>query len=60
MAGFYKGVIELCAAVANKVDPEEYGIHYYKSGEPTDDRDGYAAYISRLLHYKLFLYFSQI
>uniref|UniRef100_A0A1I8PU24 Uncharacterized protein n=1 Tax=Stomoxys calcitrans TaxID=35570 RepID=A0A1I8PU24_STOCA len=52
LCGFYEGVIELTSTCASKIDPEEYGMHFYQNGEPEDDREGYAAYAARLNCYK--------
>ncbi|KAL9930126.1 nuclear pore complex protein Nup154 isoform 1-T2 [Glossina fuscipes fuscipes] len=52
LSGFYEGVIELTIACACKIDPEEYGIHYYQSDEPAEDSEGYAAYAARMNCYK--------
>lgn len=51
-AGFGEGVIELTATCAAKIDPEEYGIRYYNSDEPTEDTEGYTAYSARMSCYK--------
>ncbi|XP_061397239.1 nuclear pore complex protein Nup154 [Musca vetustissima] len=52
LSGFYEGVIELTSTCAAKMDPEEYGIHFYSNGEPEDDREGYASYAARMNCYK--------
>ncbi|XP_073824814.1 nuclear pore complex protein Nup154 [Musca autumnalis] len=52
LSGFYEGVIELTSTCASKIDPEEYGMHFYLNGEPEDDREGYASYASRINCYK--------
>ncbi|XP_075151882.1 nuclear pore complex protein Nup154 isoform X2 [Haematobia irritans] len=52
LSGFYQGVIELTSTCASKLDPEEYGIHYYQNGEPEDDREGYTSYAARVNCYK--------
>ncbi|KAM7353005.1 nuclear pore complex protein Nup154 [Cochliomyia hominivorax] len=52
LSNFFEGVIELTATCASKVDPEEFGIHFYQSDEPEEDREGYAAYAARLNCYK--------
>ncbi|XP_055921871.1 nuclear pore complex protein Nup154 [Eupeodes corollae] len=52
LAGFHEGVIELAATCAAKIDPEEFGIHFYNSDEPAEDREGYAAYAARMNCYK--------
>ncbi|XP_067621641.1 nuclear pore complex protein Nup154 [Eurosta solidaginis] len=52
LAGFGEGVIELTATCAAKIDPEEIGIRYYNSAEPTEDTEGYTAYSARMTCYK--------
>ncbi|XP_023298970.2 nuclear pore complex protein Nup154 [Lucilia cuprina] len=52
LSGFFEGVIELTSTCAFKIDPEEFGIHFYQSDEPEEDREGYAAYAARLNCYK--------
>ncbi|KAH8298090.1 hypothetical protein KR018_006585 [Drosophila ironensis] len=49
---FFEGVIELSAVCASKSDPEKVGIHYYDNGEPSDDREGYACFATRMNYYK--------
>ncbi|XP_020807415.1 nuclear pore complex protein Nup155 [Drosophila serrata] len=49
---FYEGVIELTAVCAAKSDPEEVGIHFYTNGEPSEDREGYACFVTRMNYYK--------
>ncbi|CAL9683382.1 unnamed protein product [Knipowitschia caucasica] len=49
---FYEGVLELCLTSADKKDPQRFGPHYYKNGEPEDDRVGQQAFQERLLCYK--------
>ncbi|KAH8413233.1 hypothetical protein KR009_009074 [Drosophila setifemur] len=51
-ADFFEGVIELTAVCAAKSDPEEVGIHFYNNGEPTDDREGYTCFVTRMNYYK--------
>ncbi|XP_073334583.1 nuclear pore complex protein Nup155 [Pagrus major] len=49
---FYEGVLELCLTAADKKDPQRLGPHFYKNGEPEDDRVGQQAFQERLSSYK--------
>lgn len=49
---FYEGVLELCLTAADKKDPQRLGPHFYKNGEPEDDKVGQQAFQERLLCYK--------
>ncbi|CAL8321736.1 unnamed protein product [Lota lota] len=49
---FYEGVLELCLTAAEKKDPQGLGPHFYKNGEPEEDRAGHLAFQERLLCYK--------
>ncbi|CAF99212.1 unnamed protein product, partial [Tetraodon nigroviridis] len=49
---FYEGVLELCLTAADKKDPQRLGPHFYKNGEPEEDRVGQQAFQERLLCYK--------
>ncbi|XP_038589686.1 nuclear pore complex protein Nup155 [Micropterus salmoides] len=49
---FYEGVLELCLSAADKKDPQRLGPHFYKNGEPEDDRVGQQAFQERLSCYK--------
>ncbi|XP_024941469.1 nuclear pore complex protein Nup154 isoform X2 [Cephus cinctus] len=51
---FYSGVLELCLCCAEKVDPNNTALHYYKNKEPADDHEGSFAYMKRLEIYKEF------
>ncbi|XP_026329328.1 nuclear pore complex protein Nup154 [Hyposmocoma kahamanoa] len=51
-AGFYTGVVELCVACAHRIDPQNKAIHYYKSDQPTQDREGHLAYYRRMEIYR--------
>jgi nuclear pore complex protein Nup155 len=44
---FYEGVLDLALVYASKVDPKNVGFHYYKNKEPTEDSEGYRAYMKR-------------
>lgn len=57
-AGFYDGVIKLCTIFAEKLDPNETALHFYKNNYPFDvnmmqtkDQEGYIAYTSRMKCY---------
>ncbi|XP_013146024.1 PREDICTED: nuclear pore complex protein Nup155 [Papilio polytes] len=45
--GFYSGVVELCVACATKMDPQDKAVHYYKSDQPSQDREGHLTYYRR-------------
>lgn len=54
-AGFYEGVIKLCSVFANKLDPNETALHFYRNNYPFDtnqmqtkDQEGYIAYSNRM------------
>ncbi|KAM9841021.1 nuclear pore complex protein Nup155 [Aulostomus maculatus] len=49
---FYEGILELCLTAADKKDPQRLGPHFYKNGEPEEDRAGQQAFQERLLCYK--------
>lgn len=49
---FYEGVLELCLTAADKKDPQRLGPHFYKNGEPEDDKVGQQAFQERLSCYK--------
>ncbi|XP_034458801.1 nuclear pore complex protein Nup155 isoform X2 [Hippoglossus hippoglossus] len=49
---FYEGVLELCLTAAEKKDPQRLGPHFYKNGEPEEDRVGQQAFLERLGCYK--------
>lgn len=38
---FYLGVLELCLSCAEKVDPNNAALHYYKNNEPIEDQEAY-------------------
>lgn len=44
---YYEGVVELTLCVAGRKDPQNLGLHYYKSGQPHDDVNGQRAFIER-------------
>lgn len=44
---FYEGVLELCLTAADKKDPQRLGPHFYKNGEPEEDRVGQQAFQER-------------
>uniref|UniRef100_A0AAX7TXA1 Nucleoporin 155 n=1 Tax=Astatotilapia calliptera TaxID=8154 RepID=A0AAX7TXA1_ASTCA len=41
---FYEGILELCLTAAEKKDPQRLGPHFYKNGEPEQDRVGQQAF----------------
>uniref|UniRef100_A0A672ZBQ6 Nuclear pore complex protein Nup155 n=1 Tax=Sphaeramia orbicularis TaxID=375764 RepID=A0A672ZBQ6_9TELE len=49
---FYEGVLELCLTAADKKDPQRLGPHFYKNGEPEEDKVGQQAFQERLSCYK--------
>uniref|UniRef100_A0A3B3YKM1 Nuclear pore complex protein Nup155 n=1 Tax=Poecilia mexicana TaxID=48701 RepID=A0A3B3YKM1_9TELE len=49
---FYEGVLELCLTAADKKDPQRLGPHFYKNGEPEEDKVGLQAFQERLSCYK--------
>ncbi|KAL5017128.1 hypothetical protein ScPMuIL_006717 [Solemya velum] len=49
---YYDGIVDLCLCVAKKRDPQELGLHFYKSGEPPEDMQGMQAYMQRMGCYK--------
>lgn len=51
-AGFYVGVIELCAVCAFKLDPGDSALHFYNNNEPIEDQAGFMAFNGRLNCYK--------
>ncbi|KAJ8681583.1 hypothetical protein QAD02_017375 [Eretmocerus hayati] len=51
---FYQGVLDLCICCAEKVDPNNAALHYYKNNEPLEDQEGNFAYMKRLEIYKEF------
>lgn len=44
---YLEGVIELCLSAAQHKDPQNLGLHFYKSGQPTDDTAGKKAFYER-------------
>ncbi|XP_052750627.1 nuclear pore complex protein Nup154 [Galleria mellonella] len=51
-AGFYSGIVELCVACANKLDPQDKALHYYRSDQPSQDREGHILYFKRMEIYR--------
>lgn len=49
---YYTGVLELCLCCAEKTDPNNAALHFYKNNEPTEDQEGFMAYNRRLDIYK--------
>ncbi|XP_029032284.1 nuclear pore complex protein Nup154 [Osmia bicornis bicornis] len=52
---FYSGVLELCLCCAERIDPNNAALHYYKNNEPIEDQEGRFAYIKRFEIYKEFI-----
>ncbi|XP_068630123.1 nuclear pore complex protein Nup154 [Battus philenor] len=50
--GFYSGVVDLCVTCASKMDPQDKALHYYKSDQPSQDREGHFAYYRRMEIYR--------
>lgn len=48
----YKGVVEISLAAANKRDPQNLALHYYKNGESIDDHQGFQSFVTRMACYK--------
>ncbi|XP_064386411.1 nuclear pore complex protein Nup155-like isoform X2 [Halichondria panicea] len=44
---FMEGVVELALCSANHKDPQNLGLHFYKSGQPPDDVMGQRAFMER-------------
>lgn len=51
-AGFYSGVVEICVVCAVKLDPQDKAVHYYKSDQPSQDREGHFIYYRRMEIYR--------
>jgi nuclear pore complex protein Nup155 len=58
-AGFYEGVIKICSVFANKLDPNETALHFYRNNYPFDinqiqgkDQEGYVIYNARMKCYE--------
>lgn len=51
-AHFNAGVVQLCAAFAQRLDPNDAALHYYKNREPAEDHEGYMAFAARMKCYK--------
>ncbi|GBP10894.1 Nuclear pore complex protein Nup154 [Eumeta japonica] len=50
--GFYSGVVELCVVCASRIDPQDKALHYYRSDQPSQDREGHLAYYRRMEIYR--------
>ncbi len=46
---YMEGVVELALCSANHKDPQNLGLHFYKSGQPPDDVMGQRAFMERLV-----------
>ncbi|XP_038215888.1 nuclear pore complex protein Nup154 [Zerene cesonia] len=51
-AGFYSGIVELCVTCASRIDPQDRALYYYKSDQPSQDRDGHLLYYKRMEIYR--------
>lgn len=58
-AGFNEGVIKLCTIFANKLDPNETALHFYRNNYPFDmnqiqskDQEAFIAYSNRMKCYE--------
>ncbi|KAK2179646.1 hypothetical protein NP493_478g02009 [Ridgeia piscesae] len=50
--GFYSGIVDLTLTASKKRDPQCWGLHFYKNGEPPADSEGMIAYSNRMDCYK--------
>lgn len=48
-------MVDLCLGAAEKRDPQGLATHFYRNGEPQEDRQGLQAYASRMDCYKAIL-----
>ena len=48
----YTRVVEVCLAAAAKRDPSQLAVHYYNSGENSEDTSGVSAFLARADAYK--------
>ncbi|CAK1552084.1 unnamed protein product [Leptosia nina] len=51
-AGFCSGIVELCITCASKIDPQDRALYYYKSDQPSQDREGHLLYYKRMEIYR--------
>ncbi|CAG4909693.1 unnamed protein product [Colias eurytheme] len=51
-AGFYSGIVELCVTCASRIDPQDRALYYYKSDQPSQDREGHLLYYKRMEIYR--------
>ncbi|ESO88145.1 hypothetical protein LOTGIDRAFT_234706 [Lottia gigantea] len=49
---FYQGIVDLCLTEANKLDPQNLALHFYRCCEPPEDQQGMQAFINRMECYK--------
>ena len=42
--------MELCLCTARHKDPKNLGLHFYKSGQPSDDSAGHKAFFERYIN----------
>ena len=48
---YHEGIVELVLSSAAQVDPQNLGLHYYKSNQPPGDVVGQGAFMERLKIY---------
>lgn len=48
---YHEGIVELVLSSAAQVDPQNLGLHYYKSNQPPNDVVGQGAFMERLKIY---------
>lgn len=48
---YHEGIVELVLSSAAQVDPQNLGLHYYKSNQPPGDVVGHGAFMERLKIY---------
>lgn len=51
-SGFYSGVVQLCVVCARRMDPQDQALHFYKSDQPAQDREGQFVYYRRMGIYR--------
>ncbi|CAH1772348.1 unnamed protein product [Owenia fusiformis] len=49
---YYDAIVDLCITAANKRDPQNLALHYYRNGEPPEDTQGMQAFIIRRESYR--------
>ena len=48
---YHEGIVELVLSSAHQADPQNLGLHFYKSNQPPDDVVGQGAFMERLKIY---------